>query len=149
MRKMEVKIEVVKMISERDIKIALSSASTVMICWSKSADYRLRDDLSISDFFLGGKMQDIDDLWHWTVLVPLQEGCALVLELREETRCWDGQVRDRVELDLAALRRGAQTMADKYPERFTELFDHGWDGGDGVSADLFVQCCLFGELVYS
>lgn len=146
MEKSEVKVEVVKIISERDIKIALSSARVGMSYWSKSPDYWVRDDLSISDFLPGGKMQDPHDLWHWTELVPLQEGCALVLELREETRCWDGQVRDRVELDLAALRRGAQTMADKYPERFTELFDHG---GDWVSADLFVQCCLFGELVYS
>jgi len=147
MKNIKVDIKVTKTIRERDIKSALCTATEGidMRTWVKVADARVRDGLSIKDFFEGGKMQDPDDYWHWTQLVPLVEGCALVLELHEKTKCWDGEVRDRVELDLAAIQRGTQVMADKYPNYFVELFDHG---GDAVSGDVFAQCCVFGDVIY-
>ncbi len=147
MKNSEVKIEVTKTIEGRDMKGAICTATEGgdMASWVKALDYRLRDDLSIEDFDHGGKMQDPEDYWGWVQLVPLVKGCALVLELHETTECWDGEERDSFDLDLAALRRGAQVMSDDYPAYFHELFE---DGGDAVSGDLFIQCCVFGEAVY-
>ena len=147
MENIEVKIEVKKVISERDMKGAICTATEGgdMRTWVKVATYRLRDDLSIDDFRDGGKMQDPSDYWHWMQLVPLVEGCALVLEFYDKMKCWDGEARDSFDLDLAALRRGAQVMAEKYPQYFHELFE---DGGDAVSGDVFAQCCVFGKAIY-
>lgn len=147
MKDLKVKIQVTKTISKRDLKSALSTATEGgdMRTWVSCVDGRVRDDLSLKDFYEGGKMQDPDDYWHWMQLVPLEEGCALVLEFHEDTVCWDGEERSSFDLDLAAIQRGTQVMAEKYPRYFRELFE---DGGDAVSGDVFAQCCVFGKIVY-
>lgn len=48
-------------------------------------------------------------------------------------------------LDKAALERGLQTMAEKYPKVFQQIVD---ENDDALTADCFVQCCLFGEERY-
>lgn len=44
-----------------------------------------------------------------------------------------------------AVRRGLQFLADKYPHRLAEITG---DNGDAETADVFIQACLFGEIVY-
>lgn len=49
-------------------------------------------------------------------------------------------------LDRTAIQRGLKVMANKYPHHFADaLTEHD----DATTADVFLQCCLFGELVYS
>lgn len=48
-------------------------------------------------------------------------------------------------LTHSKLIKGLQTMATKYPHHFNNFIK---DNDDAETADVFVQCCLFGEIVY-
>ncbi len=48
-------------------------------------------------------------------------------------------------LDRAAVERGLEIMARDYPRHFGDLIG---ENDDAITADVFVQCCIFGELVY-
>ena len=48
-------------------------------------------------------------------------------------------------LDRAVLERGLQVMAKKAPRHFGDFISEHDDGDTG---DVFLQCCLFGEVVY-
>ena len=48
-------------------------------------------------------------------------------------------------LDGQAIARGLQSMADKYPRHLHDLLA---EDGDAETGDVFLQCCLFGEIVY-
>lgn len=52
---------------------------------------------------------------------------------------------DRVVLDLAAIKRGVEAMHDKAHRHFFDMVE-GDD--DAVTADVLVQCCVFGDVVY-
>lgn len=51
----------------------------------------------------------------------------------------------RKKLDLEACERGLQVMAEKYPRHFSDMMR---DEDDACTGDVFLQCCLFGELIY-
>ena|SRR5258708_7326988 len=69
---------------------------------------------------------------------PLNEGGALVIEDREE----DGRV---VELTLDSCLRGWQIMHDSYPQNWADAMS---ENDDAETGDVFLQCCLFGEVIY-
>lgn len=48
-------------------------------------------------------------------------------------------------LDRAACERGIAVMAEKYPRHFTDLVT---ENDDAITADVFVQCALFGDIIY-
>lgn len=48
-------------------------------------------------------------------------------------------------LDLQRIRLGLQCMADKYPKHFLDFIEENYDA---MTADTFLQCCLFGEEKY-
>lgn len=50
-----------------------------------------------------------------------------------------------VTLDRAALERGMQIFADKYPKSFYEFMQENEDAG---TSDEFLQCCIFGDAIY-
>jgi hypothetical protein len=41
---------------------------------------------------------------------------------------------------------GIQAMVEKCPHHFADFFK---EGGDATTADVFIQMCLFGEIIYS
>jgi len=43
------------------------------------------------------------------------------------------------------IERGMTLMAEKYPRHMNDLIINNYDAD---TADVFLQCCLFGELVY-
>lgn len=98
-----------------------------------------RDDLSIDDFREGGKMQDPKCYWHWCQLVPLTEGCYLTFKDRED------EDKRRYRLDRRTIEEGLAVMAKKYPKHFGDLISENDDADTG---DVFMQCCVFGEIVY-
>lgn len=48
-------------------------------------------------------------------------------------------------LDLETCKAGLVTMAHKYPAHFADFM---LENDDADTGDVFLQCCVFGELVY-
>lgn len=83
---------------------------------------------------------------YWTKVrqdyfAPFLKGCGLRFVEREDF----GEPKTEHVLDLDAVRRGLHAMSVRAPKRFGELLS-GED--DAHTADVFVQCCLFGEVKY-
>ncbi len=63
------------------------------------------------------------------------------------TTCFDDEWNGKTEwpLDLPVIERGLRIFVEKCPARFGEFLAENEDANTG---DCFLQCCLFGELVY-
>lgn len=48
-------------------------------------------------------------------------------------------------LTIEAIQRGVKIMAEKYPRHFGDWLS---ENDDAITGDVFLQCCLFGEVVY-
>jgi len=68
---------------------------------------------------------------------PLNEGGAITIAVSL------GQESQECELRLEVLARGLEVLAAGYPRHFTDLVH---DNIDDRLANLFIQCCVFGEL---
>lgn len=53
--------------------------------------------------------------------------------------------RPFIRLDLELLKKGLQIMAKDYINHYADLVK---DNADAVTADVFLQCCIFGEVIY-
>lgn len=72
------------------------------------------------------------------VELPMKGGSLTVSDIEE-----DGGKKHI--LDKEACIRGLKVMAEKYPQHFADWQD---ENDDATTADVYLQCCLFGELVY-
>jgi len=70
---------------------------------------------------------------------PLNEGGALLISDRKQ----GGDLLGR--LDLASIQRGLELMATKFPRHWGDFLA---ENDDAETGDVFLQCCLFGELIY-
>ena len=48
-------------------------------------------------------------------------------------------------LNLTAMEKGLQVMADKFPHHMADILA---ENDDATTGDVFLQLCLFGEVVY-
>ncbi len=48
-------------------------------------------------------------------------------------------------LNREEINKGLQVMIEKYPSHFTNFIN---DNGDAETADVFLQCCVMGEIVF-
>ncbi len=48
-------------------------------------------------------------------------------------------------LNLEMMQDGAKIMKEKYPRHYKDAIDENEDAGTG---DVFLQCALFGEVIY-
>ena len=69
--------------------------------------------------------------------LPLTEGGSLIID--------PGEGEEPKTLDRAACLRGLQVMADKYPKDFADFLAENDDADTG---DVFLQCALFGEVIF-
>jgi len=75
--------------------------------------------------------------------VPTFEGCALIVEEFDETT---GEGTTERRLDRDAIQRGLVLMpAHQPPRHWVNFID---ENGDPETADVFLQLCLLGEIVY-
>ena len=75
---------------------------------------------------------------------PLNAGGALIISDKED----DEPVKSKktYRLDLDSITKGIQVMAEKYPRHFADMVSEDFDATTG---DVFLQCCLFGEVIYA
>lgn len=48
-------------------------------------------------------------------------------------------------LNLGVIQKGLHVMAKDYPQHFADFYSGDYDA---VTSDCFLQCCLFGEVIY-
>lgn len=75
---------------------------------------------------------------HYLCDYPLNPGGALLISDLEES---EGTHR----LDLKSIKKGLEIMADKYPKHYSDFISEDDDADTG---DVFLQCCLFGKLIF-
>lgn len=69
---------------------------------------------------------------------PLNEGGALMIQDTEENEIY--------RLDCATIEKGLVTMAAKYSSHFHDFMNQN---EDAITGDVFLQCCVFDEVIYS
>lgn len=72
------------------------------------------------------------------IALPFTDGGAVIIADFE-----DKSVTYRV--DKESLERGTNTMRDKYPEHYLDILN---ETADAETADVFLQCCVLGEIVF-
>lgn len=106
--------------------------------WYQIEKYQFgKTGLKYADFKQGGKMQNPENYWHPCQLVPLADGCSIVIN--------DLEGGNRHILDRSAINTGIAAFAEKCPNHFADLLS---ENDDAITADCFLQCCLFGEVIY-
>jgi hypothetical protein len=71
---------------------------------------------------------------------PMNVGGALHIQDKEA-----GKDSKTYILELASLRNGVQVMANKFPRHFADFVN---ENDDAITGDVFLQCCLFGDVIY-
>ncbi len=104
--------------------------------WYQITGQWLADGLTMADFKKGGKLQDPNDYWHWAELIPTVPGCCLFIE-SDDYRA--------VALNHQGLMSGLEVMARDYPRHYANLLA---EDDDAETGDVFLQCCLYGTVIY-
>jgi len=105
---------------------------------------KFAEGYTFTDFRVGGKMQDMKDYYHWSQIIPVTEGCSLTLSVDDPNSDKGGE-KDVI-LDCESICRGLQVMATKYREHWENFI---YKDDDAITADVFGQCCVYGEVFYS
>lgn len=107
--------------------------------WYMIEGYKYAPGLKEKDFTSKkGKHHDGD--WGRPYTVPFVPGCAIIISDME-----GDDSEKRYELDRAALERGLKVMAEKYAHHWADFVK---ENDDAITADVFLQCCLFGDCIY-
>ena len=99
--------------------------------WIHRMEYVPPEGMTLEDKFTVGSRLDSPKF------LPLFDGGKIVLD--------PGEGEDRVTLDGPAIRRGLSAMSEKYPKHFADFLA---EDDDADTADVFVQCCVFGEVQF-
>lgn len=78
----------------------------------------------------------LDDVEYWHIELPMMEGRYVTFKDIDD---------DEHRLDIDAIQRGLGVMAAKYPRHMNDALN---ENDDGDTADVFLQCAVFGEVVY-
>jgi hypothetical protein len=76
---------------------------------------------------------------------PLNKGGGVRVGIKDENGLEDPKTKKPVMLNLAKVTKGLQVMAKKYPHHFANFMA---DNADAETGDVFLQCCLYGEIIY-
>jgi hypothetical protein len=69
---------------------------------------------------------------------PLNAGGAVILK--------DIETNKHYPIDLDTIANGLQVMANKFPNHFIDII---MENDDATTADIFIQCICFGDVIYS
>lgn len=73
--------------------------------------------------------------------LPFKGGKIIFKDISGETDTPDKEYS----LDLQAIKDGLQLMADKFPIHFADFIA---ENDDAITGDVFLQCCLFNDVIY-
>jgi hypothetical protein len=99
--------------------------------------------LSMRDFQEGGKAQDPQEYWYWAELLPLTKGGAVTLQIQDEGGQTLAGRPHRI--DRAKILKGLKIFQRDYPKHFADFLS---ENDDATTGDVFLQCCVFGEVIY-
>lgn len=107
--------------------------------WAVIADYKKSTRTSVN---FGQRYVDypIDD-----GAVYLEEAEGFSGKGNTEIIYCNGEPCTVLTLNREALEHGIAVMSSSYPQHFSDFVK---DNFDAITGDVFVQCCLFGEIVY-
>jgi hypothetical protein len=106
--------------------------------WADIKDYKFPEGTTKDDFKTGKyAVKDRDHNWHVAYVLPFVENGGLIIEDCEDDK--------EYVLDLTKIQTGLQAMAIKAPRHFADFIS---ENHDADTSDVFLQCCLFGEIVY-
>ena len=74
--------------------------------------------------------------WPWPQWLPTIQGGSVIIT---------DEYGDRYTLRKSDLAKGYKIMEEKYPKKFAEIVT---GNHDAITADVFLQCALFGSVVY-
>lgn len=109
--------------------------------WAKLVRYEYGPGYSEKDFKEGGKMTDPNDYWHPSELIPFADDCSVVFQEEND----DPKEVKEWKLNRLAISVGLTIMMNKYPKHAIDFLQENEDAETG---DVFIQCCLLGEVVY-
>lgn len=104
--------------------------------WVLSVDPVLPEGIEFNDFREGGKFA-LEDYFPGHMIVPFYRGCKLKFEADD----YDVTV----DLDTESIAKGLALMSEKSQEHFNDFLN---ENDDSVTGDVFLQYCLFGEVVF-
>ena len=141
---MQVEVEVQNDVIRELLTSAFEGGSNY---WIERLDYRLGDGVSDKDVQPGGRhYPGPKDYWPRYCVISFVPGCAVLVYEQPETeeKARDTHYKPLV-LDERALARGMARVASQRPHEFAEIVsgDH-----DASTADVFLQMCLLGDIVY-
>lgn len=105
--------------------------------------YRIEDFVEPSELRSHGQLGDGPEGEIFRHIdYPLSLGGALMVS--DFNGC-DGEDPRTERLDRASIVKGLEVFRLKYPHHYTNWIE---ENDDAETGDVFLQCCLFGELVY-
>lgn len=115
-------------ISFEDIKSLLDSASRGASYWAdQDLGFESETDLALSE--------------QGTTVLDTEQ-----MEERFVGGFWKKDVSKQYILNLKTIKKGLTLMAKKEPKHFADFIGGDYDQNTG---DIFLQCCLFGEVIYA
>lgn len=105
--------------------------------WANSADVILPEGFDVH------KIPWLKDPDEWAkvrkcYIAPLVEGGAVILHDNEE----EGKT---YRLDLPAIVRGIEIMSTRFKQHWADFRN---ENDDAITGDVFVQCCVMGDVVF-
>jgi len=111
--------------------------------WYMLEDKVLPPGVTLEDVRSGGRLNpDKKDYWNSAYIIPFLVGVALIIGEIEPDAFPKGK---KFRLDLTSMRKGFRLMRQKYPKMFYEVLNESYDANH---ADVWLQLCLFGEVIF-
>ena len=85
--------------------------------------------------------KELQKEWSWPYLLPTTGGSVTFSDAYELE---DGKVVTYT-LDGESIKRGLNVMSEKFPNRFSDIINEDMDANTG---DVFLQCCVFSDVIY-
>lgn len=83
-----------------------------------------------------------EDKTKYLHLYPFNEWGTLLIN---DERADDPELKRPVALNLKRIKRGLAIMAKEHPSEYADFIT---DKDDASTADVFLQCCIFGKVIY-